>query len=146
MGMISQFAGPFRSQSPQHLHRVIRDPEPAVIRFRAALDDRQRRIIEQAIATVFGIQPLDLAAATRGRAHVALARQIAMYIDHVTCGHTFTEVGTLFERDRTTVAHACSLIEDRRDDPAFDRMLELLEWAVPSLLRPRLPPGVPGAW
>jgi hypothetical protein len=25
------------------------------------------------------------------------------------------------------VAHACSLIEDRREDPAFDRAMELLE-------------------
>jgi hypothetical protein len=33
----------------------------------------------------------------------------------------------VFARDRTTVAHACGLVEDRRDDPAFDRSLDLLE-------------------
>jgi hypothetical protein len=44
----------------------------------------------------------------------------------------------LFGRDRTTVAHACLIVEDRRDDPVFDRILELLEWAVPVMaLRPR---------
>jgi hypothetical protein len=44
-----------------------------------------------------------------------------------------TDTGRLFGRDRTTVAHACGVIEDKRDDPLFDRALDLLEWAVPSL-------------
>jgi chromosomal replication initiation ATPase DnaA len=48
-----------------------------------------------------------------------------------------TEVGRLFARDRTTVAHACSLIEDRREDAPFDRALELLEGVMRLLmLRP----------
>lgn len=33
----------------------------------------------------------------------------------------------MFERDRTTVAHACTVIEAARDDASFDRALELLE-------------------
>lgn len=57
-----------------------------------------------------------------------------MYLAHVACALTLTEVGALFERDRTTVAHACSLIEDRRDDPDLDRKLEHLERAVASLI------------
>ncbi len=112
--------------------------DPPYVPYRGALDGRQRHIIEQSIAQVFGVPPVDLCRTTRGRAQVALARQVAMYIDHITCGHSFTEVGGLFDRDRTTVAYACSMIEDRRDNPSFDRALELLEWAVPSLLRPRL--------
>jgi hypothetical protein len=32
------------------------------------------------------------------------------------------------------VAHACGVIEDRRDDPMFDRALDLLEWVVPALV------------
>ena len=50
-----------------------------------------------------------------------------MYLAHVGCGLTLTEVGRLFARDRTTVAHACGLVEDRREEPPFDRALELLE-------------------
>jgi chromosomal replication initiation ATPase DnaA len=46
---------------------------------------------------------------------------------------SLTEVGHLFDRDRTTVAHACSLVEDRRDDPDFD-YLNHLERAVSCLL------------
>lgn len=56
-----------------------------------------------------------------------------MYIAHVGCGLSLTQTGRLFDRDRTTVAHACGVIEDRRDDPMFDRVLDLLEWAVPVL-------------
>ena len=92
-----------------------------------------REAIEQAVIQVFGIAYKDLRRTTRGRAKVALARQVAMYLAHVGCGLSLTETGRLFERDRTTVAHACGVIEDRRDDPAFDRALDLLEWAVPVL-------------
>ena len=92
-----------------------------------------REAIEQAVIQVFGIASKDLRRTTRGRAKVALARQVAMYLAHVGCGLSLTETGRLFERDRTTVAHACGVIEDRRDDPTFDRALDLLEWAVPAL-------------
>jgi chromosomal replication initiation ATPase DnaA len=93
----------------------------------------RRAAIEHAVTQVFGIAGRDLRHATRGRAKVALARQVAMYLAHVGCGLSLTETGRLFDRDRTTVAHACGIIEDRRDDPLFDRALDLLEWAVPAL-------------
>jgi chromosomal replication initiation ATPase DnaA len=56
-----------------------------------------------------------------------------MYLAHVAWGLTLTEVGTVFSRDRTTVAHACGLVEDLRDDPVFDRSLELLEGVLRAL-------------
>jgi hypothetical protein len=92
-----------------------------------------REAIEQAVVQVFGVGRDDLRRLSRGRAKVALARQVAMYLAHVACGLTLTDTGKLFGRDRTTVAHACGVIEDRRDDPLFDRALDLLEWAVPTL-------------
>lgn len=54
-----------------------------------------------------------------------------MYLAHVVGGETLTDIGEHFRRDRTTVAHACRLVEGRRDDPNFDRVLQLLEWALP---------------
>ena len=77
-----------------------------------------REAIEQAVIQVFGIAYKDLRRMTRGRAKVALARQVAMYLAHVGCGLSLTATGRLFERDRTTVAHACGVIEDRRDRPS----------------------------
>lgn len=83
------------------------------------------------VAQVFAVKPGDLLRSTRGQAGVALARQTAMYLSHVVGGLTLTDVGQQFHRDRTTVAHACRLIELRRDDPGFDRVLQLLEWILP---------------
>jgi chromosomal replication initiation ATPase DnaA len=60
-----------------------------------------------------------------------------MYLAHIACGLSLTEVGELFERDRTTVAHACEVIEQRRDDANFDAALELLEGIVRILIGPR---------
>ncbi len=60
---------------------------------------------------------------------------MAMYLAHVACGLSLTEVGALFDRDRTTVAHGCGVIEDLRDDPATDRTLMNLEAALAALTR-----------
>lgn len=94
-----------------------------------------RPILEQAISKVFMVAGTDLWSGTRGKPRVAFARQVAMYLAHVACGLTMTEVGQVFARDRTTVAHACGLVEDLRDDPSFDRSLDLLE-GVLRLLSP----------
>lgn len=94
---------------------------------------RLRRVIEAAVGDVFGIAHADISQPSRGKAPVARARQVAMYLAHVSCGLSLTDVGIVFARDRTTVAHACAVIEDLRDDPVFDRALELMEWIVPTL-------------
>jgi len=100
-------------------------------------DHRLRSVLEQAVVPAFSIGPDRLWVQTRGSPSAAFARQVAMYLAHVGCGLTLTEVGHLFARDRTTVAHACIVIEDRRDEVPFDRALDLLEGAV-GLLAPRL--------
>ena len=98
---------------------------------------QMRLAIELAVSRVFGVDHKALDHVTRGVARAALARQVAMYLAHVGCGLSMAASGRLFGRDRTTVAHACLIIEDRRDDPLFDRSLDLLEWAVPVMvLRP----------
>jgi chromosomal replication initiation ATPase DnaA len=92
-------------------------------------------MLEQAVSRVFMVASAELWSGTRGRPNVAFARQVGMYLAHVTCGLSLTEVGEVFARDRTTVAHACNRVEDQRDDPAFDRALELLE----AIMRAQLP-------
>jgi chromosomal replication initiation ATPase DnaA len=93
-----------------------------------------REAIDPAVAAVFGVEIGDLGATTRGSPRAASARQVAMYLAHVVCGLSMTEVGALFGRDRTTVAHACNVIEDGRDDPELDLRLEHLERAICSLI------------
>jgi chromosomal replication initiation ATPase DnaA len=92
-----------------------------------------RHVIDSAVSAVFDVDLRDLRAPTRGSTRAAFARQVAMYLAHVVCGLSLTEVGALFARDRTTAAHACRLIEDRRDDPELDGRLEHLERAVACL-------------
>lgn len=93
-----------------------------------------KRILEYAVGVVFEIEARDLRSATRGTAEAAFARQVAMYLAHVACGLSFSEIGRTFARDRTTVAHACHVIEDCRDDPHTDRTLDLMEAVVGRLV------------
>lgn len=110
---------------------------PDSTRATTARQIQMRLAIELAVTRVFGVELTALGQISRGAARIALARQVAMYIAHVGCGLTMKEAGELFGRDRTTVAHACLIVENRRDDPMFDRALDLLEWAVPVMvLRP----------
>ena len=91
---------------------------------------RARDIIDAAVAAAFIVPLGELRASTRRGASVALARQSAMYLAHVAFGLSFTEVGRAFGRDRTTAAHACRRIEDRRADRGLDTALAELEHAL----------------
>lgn len=99
--------------------------------YAAALE--ARRIIEIAVFWVLGAAGLNRSHGTGLEPHLILARHVSMYLAHVSCRMSLSDVGRLYARDRTTVAYACAVIEDRRDDPKFDSALELLEWAVPMM-------------
>lgn len=89
-----------------------------------------KSIIETVIAVVFAVKVDQLQSSSRGRAKIALARQVAMYLAHCAFSLSHSEVGRIYNRDRTTVGHACALVEDRRDDPVFDRTLANIEEIV----------------
>ena len=76
------------------------------------------------------VEILLLAGPGRGEAPIALARQVAMYLAHVACALTLTEAARIYGRDRSTAAHACGVVEERRDNPRFDHIIELLERCV----------------
>lgn len=96
-----------------------------------------REFLMRTVAGVFEIDSTLILLPTRGRAAIALARQVAMYLAHVGCSLSLTQVGELFERDRTTVAYACHVVEERREDEEFDRAVELLEQSVRLVDLPR---------
>ena len=70
---------------------------------------------------------------SRCRIATARARQLAMYLAHVVLGESLTDIGAAFGRDRTTVSHACNLIEDMRDDVEFDREVTDLEMRLQTM-------------
>lgn len=62
-------------------------------------------------------------------------RQIAMYVCHVALQIPMVEIAIAFGRDRTTVSHACHMVEDRRDDPAYDEFVAAVERTINSIFR-----------
>jgi hypothetical protein len=60
-------------------------------------------------------------------------RQISMYVCHVALQIPLSDIGDAFARDRTTVGHACHVVEDRRDDPAFDEFVSAVERMVTAI-------------
>lgn len=54
-------------------------------------------------------------------------RQIAMYVCHVALQIPQSDVGAAFGKDRSTVGYACAVVEDRRDDEAFDAFVAAME-------------------
>lgn len=92
-------------------------------------------VVAIATAAAFAVPVGELISSTRRSPYVAFARQSAMYLAHVTFGLNYSEVARAFGRDRTTAAHACQLIEERRDDPAVDAVLGSLEDVCGTLRR-----------
>jgi hypothetical protein len=74
-----------------------------------------------------GVAVSEIVSCDRTSRRVSTARQIGIYLAHVTAGLPLVTVAGHFRRDRTTAAHACRLIEDRRDDEKFDAELNGLE-------------------
>ncbi|GAB1715659.1 MAG: hypothetical protein NTAFB05_07010 [Nitrobacter sp.] len=83
--------------------------------------------IAELVADGFGLDAAAMMSPTRGARRAAYARQVAMYLAHVGFALSFEAIGRAFDRDRTTVSHACRVVEDSRDDEKLDRRLTSLE-------------------
>jgi chromosomal replication initiation ATPase DnaA len=88
------------------------------------------RLSEACAAALRAVPPEALRRPTRSSADIAAARQTAIYFVHVFFEENLTRAGQVFGRDRTTARHACSRIEDLRDDSRVDRAFDLLEPAL----------------
>jgi chromosomal replication initiation ATPase DnaA len=103
----------------------------------AALNDAsQAGFVLDLVALATGVPSAALRSRTRNHARAARARQIAMYLAYVGYSWPLKRVGLAFGRDRTTAGYACRLIEDLRDDRAFDAELERLEDCLRTAPRP----------
>lgn len=79
------------------------------------------------LVALFGVSGRELRSSGRCGKPVARVRQVGMYVSHVALGLTMTQVGRGFGRDRSTVMHACHLVEDMRDDGEFDHIVATVE-------------------
>lgn len=84
------------------------------------------------LAAAFGVCGKELRSPLRGKRETSRIRQIGMYIAHTSFGMAMSEVAVGFSRDRTTVMHACHLVEDMRDDRDFDTIITSFERIVHS--------------
>lgn len=82
------------------------------------------------MAALFTVPGKHLRSPKRHGRDVARVRQIGMYVAHVALGISMTIVGIGFARDKSTVAHACHLIEDLREDDEFDALVSRVEIIV----------------
>ena len=89
--------------------------------------------IDVLVGRAFAVSLTAMRAPRRGNARAAFARQVAIYLIHTRLGLPYAQAGAHFERDRTTAAHACRVIEDRREDVRFDLILDTLERAIDLL-------------
>lgn len=95
-------------------------------------DRRFAYLVAHLVGYALGLRSIDIMARDRGTRTVAKGRQLAMYLAHVSLGWSIARVANAFERDRSTVAHACQIVEHKRDEPAFDQWMSEME---DSLLR-----------
>jgi hypothetical protein len=84
-----------------------------------------------------GVSEAEILSIARGDVGAAFARQVAMYLCYTCAELSLSRVAAAFERDRTTVAHACRVIEERRDEPQFELWIGALE----TMLRDAPMPG-----
>lgn len=78
-------------------------------------------------ASAVGVAASEITISGRSSRRVSAARHLGIYLAHTAAGLPLVKVAEIFGRDRTTAAHACRLIEDRRDDRRFDAELAELE-------------------
>jgi hypothetical protein len=87
-------------------------------------------LVLSAVRLVYHAKPRYLLGPSRGGMRLSRARQIMHYLGHVSFGMSYTELGKLTHRDRTSVAHACQRVEDLRDDPSIDKGLFFMELSL----------------
>ena len=96
----------------------------------SALSALQVELCVNYVAAFAGLPKAELLAKGRGKRRVSQARHLAIYLAHTSFGLGFSLLVPLFGRDRATLRHACSQIEDLRDDASFDAALARIEHSL----------------
>ena len=84
-------------------------------------------------AYAFGVPASEMLRRERTRPRACRARWSAMYLAHVSFGWPLERVGHVFGVNRATAGHACRWVEDERDRPELDSLLDRLEALIAGL-------------
>ena len=126
---------PSATQLPASAQTQTQTPASTQVANRAALADRRIvcMVVRQLTAELLGVVG-DRQEVRRARRRASChVRQIAMYVCHVALSMSYGEIAEAFGLDRTTVSHACHVVEDRRDDQAFDTFVSTVERLAESV-------------
>ncbi|WP_377295729.1 helix-turn-helix domain-containing protein [Rhizobium sp. SGZ-381] len=122
-GPVSDLAGQARAESDA---TGLSDPVPLAVPS-AMPPQRACGVVRHLVGEVLmlmGDRPQMRRDRRRALIHI---RQISMYVCHVSLGIPQSEIGEAFGRDRTTVGHACAVVEERRENAAFDDFVATIE-------------------
>ena len=97
---------------------------------RAAHDRAKAAFVAHLVAVATGVPAQAILGEPRGPGKVADARAMAMYLLHVGFALPQTRAAAAFQRDRSTISHACSKVEKMRERAELDRALTRLEACV----------------
>ena len=85
------------------------------------------------VATATGLSARRIASRDRLRDGHCRARWLAMYLSHIAFGWPLERVGHVFGVNRATAGNACRWVEDERDRPELDGLLDRLEALISAL-------------
>jgi chromosomal replication initiation ATPase DnaA len=86
--------------------------------------------IARIVAEAYRVPERVLLSAERGSRHIAGARQAVYYLCSTAFNLPADAVARLMGRHRSTVEYGLALVEDRRDDPEFDALMDRMTEAV----------------
>lgn len=102
--------------------------------FNPKRDEDRAYLAGALVAYALGLKSEAVLSQERGTPVHARARHIAMYLTHTACGMSLSRVARAFGRDRSTISHACRIIEDYREDADFDTWIEQLSAGIRSVV------------
>lgn len=102
--------------------------------FNPQRDEDRAYLAGALVAYALGLKAEVVLSEERGNPVHARARHIAMYLTHTACGMSLARVARAFGRDRSTISHACRIIEDYREDADFDIWIEQLSSGIQSVV------------
>ena len=100
-----------------------------------SINDRPKaQLATGIVAYALGFDLNEMMSGARGSRETCTARQVAMYLTYTSFEMSLSRCAYAFDRDRSTVAHACQIIENRRDQLDFDQWVEGLEEVLKQLI------------
>lgn len=99
-------------------------------------DVARARLAADLVGFAAGLAAPVILSRVKGPRPVVAARQLVMYLLAQAFAMSLAHIAGAVGRDRSTVAHGMRLVEDRRENPAFDRWVESLEESLRAAPEP----------